>query len=33
VPIKINQQTGQLTATGKVTKVSMPVCLKMMRIS
>jgi 6-phosphogluconolactonase len=33
VPFKINQQTGQLAATGKVTKVPMPVCLKMMRIS
>jgi 6-phosphogluconolactonase len=33
VPFKIDQQTGQLAATGKVTKVPMPVCLKMMRVS
>ncbi len=32
VPFRIDKRTGKLAATGKVTKVSMPVCLKMMRI-
>jgi 6-phosphogluconolactonase len=33
VPFRIDGQTGKLTATGKVTKVPTPVCLKTMRIS